>query len=407
MKKILFILFASVLSFNNLFSQDTINVSPDTLCVSRSILSPEITADSCIIFRLYAPNAKHVKVVSDCFVKSDKSWFGGQMKQRKMRKCADGVWTYKTKKLKPEVYNYRFVVDGEWTEDPLNADSTYVLLHKESVAAVGGSEYADLYTEQHAPLSGTIDTVEVYSEEQQVSRMVLVYLPYNARTDSLPLLYLLHGISGDETSWIEAGRVKQILDNMISQQLIQPMIVVMPDCNAMNKIAPKRRTNLMRNIFNYPILNMGDFEKAFPTMYQYILDRYPVKRERELHTIAGLSSGAKQAANIVRDYPYMFYTLGLFSPVVHREQLPTVGEDIRVFVFIGKGDLFYATGKDYAKMLKKQHTEYELHQTPGGHTWKSWRTYIIDFMKITSALDEQAEQMEMEMKMNEESSTNK
>ena len=365
------------------------------LFAQQRVVSPEVPTDSTITFRLYAPYARHVKVESDCFMpgQRDNSWFGGHTRQHAMHKDSTGVWTLTTDPVVPEVYQYRFVVDGRKIEDPVNPDSTYVVLHKESVVAVGGNPQADLYVEPEADVPrGRIDTIYVYSPEQNVNRKVLVYVP-PVRQDSFPVLYLFHGISGDEATWLEVGRVRQIMDNMLAQGRMKPMIVVMPDCNVPNKLEPKKRTNMLRNIFNFPQLRMGAFEDAFVHMHNSICQQYPISALQENHFVAGLSSGAMQAANIARDRPEVFAKVGLFSPARMKEEQFEIhknGKDACVrcadkqpvyFVCIGTQDYFYLDGKRLIRRLDKAGLTCIVHETESGHTWRSWREYLVAFVE--------------------------
>ena len=361
----------------------------------QQVVSPETHSDNTITFRLYAPQAKQVKVESDCLVPGqiDNSSFGGKTKKQAMQKDSTGVWTYTTEPVVPEVYTYRFIVDGNKIEDPVNPDSTYVVLHKESVVAVGGNPFADLFLEptNNVP-RGRVDTIYVYCKQQQVSRKVLIYVP-PVEQDSFPVLYLMHGISGDETTWIEMGRLRQVMDNLLAQGKAKPMIVVMPDCNVLNKLEPKKRTNMLRNMFNFPILRLGDFEKAFPEMHQEICKQYPISSKQKDHYVAGLSSGAMQAANIARDQPELFGRVGLFSPAHMREEqfevhkrgkeacVPCVESQPEYFVCIGTYDHFYRDGKRFIRRLKNAGLTYEVYETESGHTYRSWREYLAVFIQ--------------------------
>ncbi len=338
--------------------------------------------------------AHHVKVESDCFMprQKDNSWFGGHMRKKAMHQDSVGLWTLTTDPIVPEVYQYRFVVDGKKIEDPANPDSTYVLLHKESVVAVGGNPQADLYvTDEHAP-HGRIDTLSVYCPEQNVTRKVLVYVP-PVMQDSFPVLYLMHGISGDETTWIEVGRVCQIMDNLLAQGRTKPIIVVMPDCNVPNKLQPKKRTNMLRNIINYPTLRRGDFEKAFAEMHHSVCSHYPISSKQQDHYVAGLSSGAMQAANIARNQPELFAKVGLFSPALMKEEqfrshkkgseacVPCADSHPDYFVCVGKRDFFYRDGKRFARQLANAGLTCSVYESDSGHTWRSWREYLTAFIE--------------------------
>ena len=372
---------------------------------------PEVHPDSTVTFRLDAPKAKNVSVVSDCLLlKPDNSAFGGKTRQEPMSPDSAGIWTYTTLPLQPEVYLYRFIVDGVWKEDPVNPDSAYILLHKESVVAVGGDSLHDLFLEPQAGFPrGRLDTLEYYDSIQRLPRRILAYIPpsplnsphgvivplvgkeLSTLNPPLPVLYLLHGISGDEATWLEQGRVRQVMDNMLAQGLVRPMIVVMPDCNVPNKLEPKKRTNMLRNVFNYPVLRRGDFEDAFPGMHHFVCEHYGISPHQKDHFIAGLSSGAMQAANIVREHPSSFAKVGLFSPawmqqkriskqtgkaVIAEEGFPPV-----YLLAYGQNDLFYKDGQRFAKQLQKAGFECTPYESSGGHTWRSWREYLVAFLR--------------------------
>ena len=359
------------------------------------VVSPETHPDRTITFRIDAPQAHHVKLESDCLMpdQKDDSPFGGHTRKKMMHKDSTGVWTLTTEPVRPEVYQYRFIVDGKKIEDPVNPDSTYVVLHKESIVAVGGNPLADLFLEPEEGIArGHVDTIFVYSPEQDVNRKVLVYVP-PVEQDSFPVLYLMHGISGDEATWIECGRVRQIMDNMLAQGRIKPMIVVMPDCNVPNKLEPKKRTNMLRNMFNFPILRMGAFEEAFIHLHKSICEQYPISSLQSNHFVAGLSSGSMQAANIARDRPEVFGKVGLFSPARMKEEqfeihkrgkeacVPCVESQPVYFVCIGKKDYFYQDGKRFIRRLKNAGLTCEEYETDSGHTWRSWREYLVAFIE--------------------------
>ena len=62
------------------------------------------------------------------------------------------------------------------------------------------------------------------------TRKTQVYTPpgYNPN-EKYPVLYLLHGIGGDEWEWKNGGTPEVILDNLYAAKKLQPMIVVLPE----------------------------------------------------------------------------------------------------------------------------------------------------------------------------------
>src|SRR4030042_1897112 len=83
-------------------------------------------------------------------------------------------------------------------------------------------------------LHGRIDTVFYMSETVGTRRKAVIYTPPGfANSNQYPVLYLWHGIGGDEKEWLNGGQPQVILDNLYAEKKIEPMIVVMPNGRAM------------------------------------------------------------------------------------------------------------------------------------------------------------------------------
>src|SRR5690554_2144499 len=81
---------------------------------------------------------------------------------------------------------------------------------------------------------GKIETITYPSKTVGVDRKMVVYTPPGfSKTEKYPVLYLLHGIGGDENEWLNGGQPDVILDNLYADGKLQPMIVVMPNGRAM------------------------------------------------------------------------------------------------------------------------------------------------------------------------------
>lgn len=81
---------------------------------------------------------------------------------------------------------------------------------------------------------GKTDTITYNSKTVGNERNALVYTPPRyTKNKEYPVLYLLHGIGGDEYAWYENGQVQAILDNLYAEEKLEPMIVVMPNGRAM------------------------------------------------------------------------------------------------------------------------------------------------------------------------------
>ena len=81
---------------------------------------------------------------------------------------------------------------------------------------------------------GKIDTITYTSKTVGANRRALIYTPPGySKKEKYPVLYLLHGIGGDEKEWLKGGKPQVILDNLYAEKKIEPMIVVMPNGRAM------------------------------------------------------------------------------------------------------------------------------------------------------------------------------
>src|ERR1035437_7768054 len=141
---------------------------------------------------------------------------------------------------------------------------------------------------------GKIDTISYFSKTVGNNRRALIYTPpAYSKSKKYPVLYLLHGIGGDEKEWLNGGLPQVILDNLYAENKIEPMIVVMPNGRAMKD--DRATGNIMA----------ADKVQAFATfendlikdLIPYIEKKYPVIKDAEHRAIAGLSMGGGQSIN--------------------------------------------------------------------------------------------------------------
>src|SRR5262245_6561040 len=77
---------------------------------------------------------------------------------------------------------------------------------------------------------GKVETVEYDSKSLDTKRKMVIYTPPGyAKDNKYPVFYLLHGAGGNESNWTKAGSAGVILDNLLADKKIVPMIVVMPN----------------------------------------------------------------------------------------------------------------------------------------------------------------------------------
>ena len=353
--------------------------------LSRDYQSVTVNEDSTVNF-CYCGNARQVYVQSDLYYADEDSTRYTDLRTRriKMHRQSDGCFHVTTKAIQPEMYTYCFNVNGKRRTDHLNNDTAWQMAHKWNIVTVGGSQQVALY-EQPAQ-QGTLLHTCWYSSEEKICRRVNIYLPasYETSTDSFPTLYLLHGLSGYEGSWNERGRAVQILENLVAQGKCRPMLLVMPDVNVDPKEYKPTHRSLFTNVMNYSRLcHDRNIERALVELTALVDSTFRVSNE---HYIAGLSDGARMAANSANMLPDYFAAVGLFSPVVHKQQLPGAASAEKDYqrpnylIYTGKKDMFHGNAKTFHKYMDKAQIPHEYTETIGGHTWRNWRLYLSDFI---------------------------
>ena len=199
-----------------------------------SVESPVVNEDGTVTFRYQAPKAVKVTVSGDFLPTQQIKYKMGDQEMTfdapgvaELKEGAHGVWEYTTDfKVAPEMYTYTFNVDGNNVIDNNNMWVNRDVSSLTSAFIVPGGR-ADLYTIQDVP-HGTVSKVWYESATAGFDRRLSVYTPAGYEQNKkakYPVLYVLHGIGGDEDAWIAQGRAAQVLDNLIAQGKAKPMIV--------------------------------------------------------------------------------------------------------------------------------------------------------------------------------------
>lgn len=386
MKRIIFIITALTLFGFNAFSQQAI-------FRNRQIESPVINPDGTVTFRIQAPKAVKVTVSGDFLPQG--------VRAAELVETEGGVWEYTTpEKVKPELYTYSFNVDGLSVIDRNNVFINRDVASLNSVLLVSeeGST-SDLYAVHDVP-HGTVSKVWYDSKTAGFDRRMTVYTPagYEDSKTKYPVLYVLHGIGGDEDAWVTQGRATQILDNLIARGEAKPMIVVFTNGNISQEAAPlENSTGYDRPSMGLPQTMEGTFETAFPEIVSYIDSHYRTIRKKEGRAICGLSMGGFHTLNISVNYPDMFNWSGMFSAAVGvtdpavspmyqnmDEKLATyfAKKPALLWLGIGKSDFLYKNHSDFLKKLDEGGYEYTYMETDGGHEWRNWRIYLANFLPL-------------------------
>ncbi|MCM1369205.1 MAG: alpha/beta hydrolase-fold protein [Candidatus Amulumruptor caecigallinarius] len=366
------------------------------------VTSPRVNDDKTVTFRLSAPNAGEVKVTGDFLpVRIIATEEGKQeVPGEALLELKDGVWEYTTpQSLSPELYSYSFLVDGLRIADPSNVYQLRDIATVANIFLIEG-EGADNYKVQDVP-HGSVSKMWYHSPGLGMDRRLTVYTPagYENSGKDYPVLYLLHGMGGDENSWSELGRATQILDNLIASGKAEPMIVVMTNGNAALQAAPGESSlGFVVPTTKLPKTMDGSFEKYFPEVVDFIDTNFRTVKDKEGRAIAGLSMGGFHSANISMQYPDLFDYIGLFSAAVRlgqfaareggygnlEEQLKTqfAAAPKLYWIAIGNKDFLYDNNVEYRKLLDSKGYPYTYRESDGGHVWKNWRIYLSEFLPL-------------------------
>ena len=295
------------------------------------------------------------------------------------------------------------IVDGVKIIDPLNVYNIRDINNLFSVLLIGGDARTDLY-KVNKVAHGTVSKVWYESPTAGLTRRLTVYTPagYETSGKEYPVLYLLHGIGGDENAWSELGRAAQILDNLIAQGKAEPMLVVMTNGNISQEACPGETSEGFRvPTMMLPKTMEGSFETAFPDVVKFVEKTYRVKKDKAHRAIAGLSMGGFHSLFISINNPDTFDYVGLFSAAVDQQQntanggFPNIYADRNqkidnlfskhpklFWIGIGKTDFLFKNNNDLRAYLDSKNHKYTYLETEGGHIWRNWRIYLSEFVPL-------------------------
>lgn len=234
---------------------------------------------------------------------------------------------------------------------------------------------------------GKIDTIIYNSTTVGTNRKALIYTPPGYSKDKkYPVLYLLHGIGGDEKEWLNGGHPEIILDNLYAEKKVEPMIVVLPNGRAMkddratgNIMAPDK------------VQAFATFEKdLLHDLIPFIEKKYPVINDREHRAIAGLSMGGGQSLNFGLGNLDQFAWVGGFSSAPNTrkpEELvpdPAKAREQLKLLWISCGDKdgligFSKRTHDYLKTNNVPHIYYVDH---GYHDFQIWKNSLYMYYQL-------------------------
>ncbi|MBN1237371.1 MAG: esterase family protein [Gammaproteobacteria bacterium] len=246
------------------------------------------------------------------------------------------------------------------------------------------------YLEVREVAHGDVQTFGYHSDSLDREREAVVYLPpgYESGSERYPVLYLLHGAGGDERTWIDRQQANVILDNLIAEGRLEPLVVVMPYGYTTRLEEGQRR----RGPAAYKT-DMEEFAVDFiADLIPQVESRYRVRADREHRAIAGLSMGGGQAFAIGLGHPEMFTAVAGFSSAMQIANSPDWGgidmeaalaraDEINenldlLWVGCGTEDTLFGVNRAFSEQLTGQGVEHTFRVTLGAHTPEVWSRYL-------------------------------
>ncbi|MBL7707468.1 MAG: esterase [Chitinophagaceae bacterium] len=234
---------------------------------------------------------------------------------------------------------------------------------------------------------GKIDTISYSSKTVGTTRRSLIYTPPGySKKQKYPVLYLLHGIGGDEKEWLNGGHPEVILDNLMADGKVEPMIVVLPNGRAM------KDDRAIGNIFDSArVKAFATFEKdLLNDLIPFIEKNYSVFTDREHRAIAGLSMGGGQSLNFGLGNLDKFAWIGGFSsapntktPVELVPDINAAKEKIKLlYMSCGASDGLISFSKRLHDYLVKNDVSHIYFIEPGMHDFKVWKNGLFMFSQL-------------------------
>lgn len=319
-----------------------------------TLQSVRVLPDGKVLFQIYAPKARTVAVTGDL------PWD----KPVVFKEAPNGVWKGVCEGLADGCFRYTFMVDGTRVQDP---------------KAPLSAEQASVFTKGPGYIKdvphGAVAQRYYWSKNLNQMRRMHVWTPagYEKSKAKLPVLYLIHGGGDNDASWPGVGAAGWILDNLLAEGKMAPMVVVMPNgtiTSVPNEVPPFA-------------------QDMVTSIIPFIEANYNVLTDKAHRAVAGLSMGGMETMEVAFTHPELFDYAWVLSSSFQPGQDPAA-ESARlgvkknvaklnafkklVFTQGGPADIAYNNCKNTRAQLDKDGLKYEyMENAQAGHSWATWR----------------------------------
>lgn len=326
-----------------------------------------------ITFRLEAPEARKVTLLFD-------EW---TILRQEMSRGQDGIWETTVSGVKPGVYEYKFVVDGNVVLDMKNPSVKFgTEIYANTVEVTGAEPRVD----QRVLTGSQVDILSYRSSSLGRYRRIWVYVPeayFRNKNKKFPVLYLRHGGGDDESSWVRSANADAIMDNLIAAGKADPMIVVMTNGLTDGSWAGGSSPEGMKTLET----------ELLSDVIPLVESRYRVKKDRRHRAIAGLSMGGGQSfviglRNLDKFSAIGEFSSGLLSEPFDYEKYGIDPDPVKIndslsllWVSCGTLDTRWNGHKAFDADLTRRGVRHTFDSSRYGHQWQFWREQLALFVQ--------------------------
>ena len=229
---------------------------------------------------------------------------------------------------------------------------------------------------------GKLELIEYESKTVGTTRKANVYTPPDYTADKkYPVLYLLHGIGGDENEWVRFANPNLLFDNLIADGRAVPMLVVLPNGRAQKN--DRAEGNVMASAPAFAAFERDLIDDLIPA----IEAKYSVDKSREKRAIAGLSMGGGQSFNFGLGNLDTFAWVGPFSAAPNTKPAEALIPNVDnakaklklLWISCGNKDGLIRISQNIHQFLKKNDIEHVWHVDDHGHDPAHWSSSLYWF----------------------------
>ena len=257
-----------------------------------------------------------------------------------------------------------------------------VVLQPDDVPAFAEAP-ASMFERRDAIPHGKLELIEYDSKTVGTRRKMNVYTPPGYSKDTkYPVVYLLHGIGGDETEWIRFAHPAELFDNLIADGKMVPLIAVFPNGRAQKDDRPG--DNPFTTAPAFAVFERDLLDDVIPA----IESRYSAKTDRDSRALAGLSMGGGQTLNFGLTHLDRFAWIGGFSsapntrPPAELVPDPAATRQLKLLMLTcGSKDGLMEISQSFHAYLKAHNVPHVWHVDGHAHDPEHWRSSLHGFVQ--------------------------